>query len=55
MQEGKNVEVLYSVGLWYKGWLSSSNFETGKWIVMFYDNDKATEVSFPDKEVRLCQ
>ena len=55
VQEGKNVEVLYSDGLWYKGWLSSFNFETGKWVVMFYDDDKTTEVSFPDKEVRLCQ
>ena len=55
MQEGKNVEVLYSDGLWYKGWLSSFNFETGKLVVMFYDDDETTEVSFPDKEVRLCQ
>ena len=46
---------MYSDGLWYKGWLSSFNFETGKWVVMFYDDDETTEVSFPDKEVRLCQ
>ena len=53
MQEGKNV---YSDGLWYKGWLSSFNFETEKWVVMFYDDDETTEVSFPaDKEVRICQ
>ena len=55
MQEGKNVEVLYSDGLWYKGWLSSFNFETGKWVVMFYNDDETIDVSFPDKEVRLCQ
>ena len=45
MQERNNVEVLYFDGLWY-------NFETGKWIVMLYDDDKTTEVSFPGKEVR---
>ena len=45
MQERNNVEVLYFDGLWY-------HFETGKWIVMLYDDDKTTEVSFPDKEVR---
>ena len=44
VQEGKNVEVLYSDGLWYKGWLSSYNFETEKW---FYDDDETIEVSFP--------
>ena len=50
----KNVEVLYEDGLWYKGWLSSVNFSTGKWIIKFYDDDDTTETSFPDKEVRLC-
>ena len=24
-----------------------------KWVVQFYDDDETTEVSFPDKEVRL--
>ena len=28
---------------------------TFKRIVQFYDNDETTEVSFPNKEVRLCQ
>ena len=40
-------------GVWYRGWLSSYNFETGKWIVKFYDDDETTEVTFPDKDVRM--
>ena len=51
--EKREVEVLYADGLWYRGWLSSYNFETGKWIVQFYDDDETTEVTFPDKEVRI--
>ena len=54
-EKRKAVEVLYSDGIWYKGWLSSFNFNTGKWVVQFYDDDETTEVSFPDKEVRLCE
>ena len=46
----KEVEVLYSDGKW---WLSSFNFETGKWIVQFYDDSETTEVKFPDKDVRV--
>ena len=49
----KEVEVLYDNGIWYKGWLSSFNFETGKWIVKFYDDNETTEVNFPDKDVRV--
>ena len=49
----REVEVLYADGVWYKGWLSSYNFETGKWIVEFYDDNETTEVNFPDDEVRL--
>ena len=51
--EKREVEVLYGDGVWYRGWLSSYNFETGKWIVQFYDDDETTEVTFPDKEVRM--
>ena len=51
--EKREVEVLYADGVWYRGWLSSHNFETGKWIVQFYDDDETTEVTFPDKEVRI--
>ena len=29
-EKRKVVEVLYSDGIWYKGWLSSFNFNTGK-------------------------
>lgn len=54
-EKRRDVEVLYSDGVWYKGWLSSFNFNTGKWIVQFYDDDETTEVSFLDKEVRLCK
>ena len=54
-EKRKVVEVLYSDGIWYKGWLSSFNVNTGKWVVQFYDDDETTEVSFPDKEVRLCE
>ena len=37
-------------------WLSSFNFDTGKWVVQFYDDDdETTEVSFLDKVVRLCK
>ena len=31
----KEVEVLYSDGIWYRGWLGEYNFETGKWKVHF--------------------
>ena len=57
VQEGKNVEVLYSYGLWHKGWLYLPLIlkQELKWVVMFYDDDETIEVSFPDKEVRLCQ
>ena len=44
--EKREVEVLYADGVWYRGWLSSYNFETGKWIVQFYDDDETTEVTF---------
>ena len=54
-EKRKVVEVSYSDGIWYKGWLSSFNFNTGKWVVQFYDDDETTEVSFPDKDVRLCE
>ena len=47
------MEVLYADGVWYRGWLSSYNFETGKWIVQFYDDNETTEVTFPDKDVRI--
>jgi len=50
----KNGEVLYDDGKWYRGWLDSFNFETGKWIVKFYDDSETAEVLFPDKDVRLC-
>ena len=49
----QEVEVLYADGMWYRGWLSSFNFQTGKWIVKFYDDNETTEVNFPDEEVRL--
>ena len=49
----KEVEVLYADGNWYKGWLSSFNFSTGKWKVQFYDDNETTEVKFPDKDVRV--
>ena len=49
--EKKDVEVLYDDGVWYRGWLSSYKFESGKWIVQFYDDNDTIEVSFPDKEV----
>lgn len=51
----KDVEILYSDAVWYKGWLSSYNFNTGSWIVKFYDDKETTEDSFPDKELRLCK
>ena len=47
----KEVEVLYADGVSYRGWLSSYNFDTRKWIVKLYDDD-GTEVNFPDKEVK---
>ena len=34
------------------GCLPTYNFKTGKWIVKFYD-DNETEVTFPDKEIRI--
>jgi len=52
-EQRKEVEVLYADGKWYRGWLSSFNFATGKWKVQFYDDDETTEVTFPDKDVRL--
>ena len=48
----REVEVSYTDGIWYRRWLSSYNFETGKWIVQFYDDNETTEVNFAD-EVRL--
>ena len=54
-EERKEVEVLYADGKWYRGWLSSFNFNTGKWKVEFYDNSEITEVKFPDKDVRLIE
>ena len=39
--------------MWYRGWLSSINVITGKWIVPFYDDDETTKVNFPDKDVCL--
>ena len=29
--------------------------KSGKWIVQFYDDNDTTEVSFPDKEVRIVK
>ena len=49
------VEVWYQDGVWYKGWLSTFNCSTGKWIVKFYDDDETTEVNFPDKDVRVVK
>jgi len=37
-----------------RGWLDSFNFQTGKWIVKFYDDSETAEVLFPDKDFRLC-
>ena len=36
----KQVEVLYSDGVWYRGWLGDYNFETGKWVELmhFYED-----------------
>ena len=54
--EGRHeFEVRYQDGVWYKGWLSTFNCSTGKWIVKFYDDDETTEVDFPDKDVRLVK
>ena len=50
---GKEVEVYYSNGVWYKGWLEKYNFDTGKWIVHFYEDNETTEVNFPDDDVGL--
>ena len=47
--ETKEVEVLYADGVWYCGWLSDFNFDTGKWKVHFYDDNETTEVKFPIK------
>ena len=52
-KDRKEVEVLYSDGVWYRGWLDEYNFETGKWIVNFYEDSETTEVNFPDDEVQL--
>ena len=50
----REVEVYYSDGIWYRGWLSSYNFEIEKWIVHFYDDNESTiEVKFPDADFRL--
>ena len=49
----REVEVLYADGIWYRGWLSSYNFEIEKWSVQFYDDNKTTEVNFPNDEVRV--
>ena len=51
----KEIEVLYADGRWYRGWLSSFNFNTGKWKVQFYDDNETIEVKFPDKDVRLIK
>ena len=53
--ENSEVEVWYDDGNWYRGWLSSFNVITGKWIVKFYDNDDTTEVKFPEEHVRLVE
>jgi len=50
-----DVEVRYNDGVWYRGWLSTFNTVSGKWIVKFYDDDETTEVNFPDKDVRLVK
>ena len=44
-------EVRYHDGVWYRGWLSTVNLITGKWVVRFYDDDEMTGVNFPDKDV----
>ena len=52
--EKREVEVLYADGVWYRGWQCLPiTLKTGKWIVQFYDDDETTEVTFPDKEVRM--
>ena len=49
-EKRRDVEVLYSDGTWYKGWLSSFNFNTGKGHVNGLSNFmtimKLEEVSF---------
>ena len=52
----KEVEVLYSDGVWYRGWLGDYNFETGKWVELmhFYEDNETTEVNFPNDEVRVA-
>ena len=49
------VEVRYHDGVWYKGWLSTFNCSTRKWLVKFYEDDETTEVFFPGKDVRLVK
>ena len=44
------VEVRYHDGIWYRGWLSTVNLITGKWVVRFYNNE-TTKVNVPDKYV----
>ena len=44
-------KVRYHDRVWYRGWLSTVNLITGKWVVRFYDDDETTEVNFPDKDV----
>ena len=46
----QEVEVLYADDMWYRGWLSLFNFQTGKWIVK---DNKTMEVNYPDEEVRI--
>ena len=29
------------------------HFQTGKWIIKFYNDNETTEVNFPNEEVRL--
>ena len=50
---GREVEVLYDDEIWYRGKVISFNTKTGKWTVLFYDDNETTEVAFPDNDVRF--
>ena len=51
-EKRRDVEALYADGVWYKSWLSSLYWKMDR-PILFYDDNKAIEVDFPDKEVRL--
>ena len=50
----ETLEVLYSDEVCYKGWLSSFNFSTGKWIVQFYDDNETTESRQGSETMRIA-